>query len=55
MISLLTFTVVKETVAKWIAQECKEYAIPRIKVKGMDYMDDEVRIADLEEKIRKIR
>lgn len=54
MINLLTFAVVNETVAKWIAQECRGYLIARIKVKCMDYMDDEVRIADTEEDIRKM-
>ena len=53
-ISPLTFAVVKETVAKWIEKECRGYAIAGIEVKGMDYMDDEVRIADSEEEIRKM-
>ena len=47
-ISPLTFAVVKETVAKWTAAECRGYAIVGIEVKGMDYMDDKVRIADME-------
>ena len=53
-ISPLTFAVVKETVVKWIAQECRGYSIARIEVKGMDYMDDEVHIADTEGDIRKM-
>ena len=53
-ISPLTFAVVKETVAKWIEHKCRGYAIVGIEVKGMDYMDDEVRIADTEEEIRKM-
>ena len=53
-ISPLTFAVVKETVAKWIAHECHGYSIAGIEVKGIDYMDDEVRIADTEEDIRKM-
>ena len=53
-ISPLTFAVVKETVAKWIERKYRRYAIVEIKVKGMDYMDDEVRIADTEEEIRKM-
>ena len=53
-ISPLTFAVVKETVAKWIERECRGYEIAGIEVKGMDYMDDEVCIADTEEKIRKM-
>lgn len=54
MICPLTFAVVKETVAKLIAQECHGYLISRIEIKNMDYMDDEVRIADTEDDIRKI-
>ena len=53
-ISPLTFAVVKKTVAKWIERECRGYEIAGIEVKGMDYMDDEVRIADTEEEIRKM-
>ena len=56
-INPLTFAVVKETVAKWIERECRGYEIAGIEVKGMDYMDymdDEVCIADTEEKIRKM-
>jgi hypothetical protein len=54
-ISPLTFTVVKEMVAKWIERECRGYEIAGIEVKGMDYMDDEVRITDTEAEIRKWR
>ena len=50
----MTFAVVKETVAKWIEREYRGYEIAGIEVKCMDYMDDEVRIADTEEKIRKM-
>ena len=50
----LTFAVVKKTFIKWIECECRGYAIAGIKVKGMDYMDDEVRIADTEEEVRKM-
>ena len=53
-ISFLTFTVVKETVAKWIERECRGYVIAGIEVKGMDYMDNEVHIADMKEEIRKM-
>jgi hypothetical protein len=53
-ISPLTFAVVKKTVAKWIEQECRGYAIAGIDVKRMDCMDDEVRVADTEEEIRKM-
>jgi hypothetical protein len=53
-ISPLTFAVVKKTVAKWIEQECRGYAIAGIEVKRMDNMDDEVRVADTEEEIRKM-
>ena len=53
-ISPLTFAVIKETVAKWITQEYCGYYIVRIDVKGMDYMDDEVRIADILEDIHKM-
>ena len=50
----LTFAIVKETVAKWIERECRGYVIAGIEVNRMDYMDDEVRIADTEEEIRKM-
>ena len=53
-INPLTFAVIKETVAKWIEWECRGYAIAGIEVKGMDYMDDKVRIADTEGEIRKM-
>lgn len=53
-ISPFTFAVVKETVAKWIDKECQGYAIAGIQVKGMDYMDDEVKTADTEEDIRRM-
>jgi hypothetical protein len=54
-ISPFTFAVVKKTVAKWIERECRGYEIAEIEVNDMDYMDDEVRIADTEEaEIRKI-
>ena len=44
----------KKTVTKWIELEYRGYAIAEIEVKWMDYMNDEVRIADTEEEIRKI-
>lgn len=53
-ISPLTFAVVKETVAKWIAKECRGYMVAEVEIKGMDYMDDEVRIAGDEATIRKM-
>lgn len=53
-ISPLTFAVVKEVVAKWIAQESNRYVITGIEAKGMDHMDDKIRIADSVEEIRKI-
>ena len=31
-----------------------QYAITRIEMKGMDYMDDEVRVTDTEEEIRRM-
>lgn len=54
MISPLTFAVVKENVVKLIATECRGYSIAGIEVKGINYMDDEVYIADTEEDIMKI-
>ena len=47
-ISRLTFTVVKETVAKWIERKCRGYVIAEIEVKGIDYIYDEVRVTDTE-------
>ena len=36
---------------EWIERECQKYVIAGIEVKGMNYMDDEVRIADTKEEI----
>jgi hypothetical protein len=45
--------IIKETVTKWGEKECRGYSIAWIEVKMMDYINDEVRIADTEEDIRK--
>ena len=52
--SFLTFAVVKEIVAKWIERKCRRYVITGIEVKGINYMNNEVRIADTKEEIRKM-
>ena len=49
----LTFAVLRKTVAKWITYKCKGYEIVEIEIKRMDYINDEVCIADSEEDIRK--
>lgn len=53
-INPLKFAAVKKTVAKWIAKECRGYSIAGIEIKKINYMDNEVRIADTKEDIQKI-